>query len=1018
MASEGAINIEIVPVAGTSSENEEGEDTVDTVNSVEEERSQGSMLLPWNWPRHQMVTRATARLFSKTEPPAVKKHQRAKVRVLDKGTNVLTAAQPIVSSAVLHRATSPVGRMSSPNLTVQRQSMDGTIFPLIAATATTSSHAGPVMTVTTQRVPVKTAGKAEMERPPRELTRREKRKGGTDETSVTRPKGYDGTIVTTSGVDASPQLEWQDMDLPPEEPVVQAAQQSLVEEPVAQAESDSVVEEPGVFKDAPEDLSINMGKPERVREIVHTPLGRHYGYVLWDTLQDSPYSLGSDGESIFLNIYEWRDLAILMTKELNQELLSEKWRQLVQDNSTVKVNRQESVKAALDLELEFCRKEVENCVFKTHQAQALSKEAEDKLQNVKKLNQQLKVEKLKAEGEVKECAIDAQDEVRRYGLLEKHCEALTSRVHELVEMIEIEKAKLASLQGVGVSDTATMRKLEEAQDELARLKEIIAGQRSRVAELQGLLKAAQQPEVGRHTDAEWRGVMMVQKGEIRKLTAQVQSLQAELKAARDHSVHPSIIHPHRGASTPIKVVPQVSHVPQVEQAAVAPAVLEWMENLQQNVDQLGQAGLNNNYVMAEQIKALQKEKDKVKDPPVGGGQQEPLVPAEQKSTREELDATRHQEWVSGKRKHQGEPPAPYDGKEDWEVWLTRFEHRASLYLWCEEEMGLVLRQCLTGAASKILKDTGTEEGTFKEMCDAIKQRFNPPEQEQLSANDFNEVRRKAGEDIDLYCSRWKDLFQKSSPNHPLEIEGEASSQNIAKYIGSLGDSTLERELIVLGLKKFSEINSAIRIRANADTSINRRYPDTPGVTVVAPKKTGTVKLAMVQMPKGTNKNTVPCTEAWISALRNTTGWEDKSSEEKAEQHDRNVVELKKQLQSLTAKSINEHEAAGTDCPLTTLAAVDFGNMSKGRDDGPSGGRTRGPSRGGYRGSQGGYGRKNPEIECFRCGGIGHPAPKCWNAYHQRTHEPLVWQDQLPKATERAPTVPVTTAGATPTSQPN
>ena len=77
---------------------------------------------------------------------------------------------------------------------------------------------------------------------------------------------------------------------------------------------------------------------------------------------------------------------------------------------------------------------------------------------------------------------------------------------------------------------------------------------------------------------------------------------------------------------------------------------------------------------------------------------------------------------------------PYDGKEEWDLWLNKFEHRATLYRWCEEEMGLELRQSLTGAASKILKDAGVEEGTFREMCNAIKNRFDPPEQETLKAN--------------------------------------------------------------------------------------------------------------------------------------------------------------------------------------------------------------------------------------------------------------------------------------------
>jgi hypothetical protein len=82
------------------------------------------------------------------------------------------------------------------------------------------------------------------------------------------------------------------------------------------------------------------------------------------------------------------------------------------------------------------REQVQACVFQVNTAKSLSKE---RLQQVNALNQQLKQEKLVPEKDVSECAIDAQDEVRRYGLLEEHSEASTSRIHELVEAADLDR---------------------------------------------------------------------------------------------------------------------------------------------------------------------------------------------------------------------------------------------------------------------------------------------------------------------------------------------------------------------------------------------------------------------------------------------------------------------------------------------------------------------------------------------------------------------------------------------------
>ena len=86
-------------------------------------------------------------------------------------------------------------------------------------------------------------------------------------------------------------------------------------------------------------------------------------------------------------------------------------------------------------------------------------------------------------------------------------------------------------------------------------------------------------------------------------------------------------------------------------------------------------------------------------------------------TQAELDAMWQEEWVSGKRKHQGEPMRPYEGKEELDLWLKQFRQKSILYHWCEMEICLELKQALQGDACRVLKEVGVEDGTFKrDVC--------------------------------------------------------------------------------------------------------------------------------------------------------------------------------------------------------------------------------------------------------------------------------------------------------------
>jgi hypothetical protein len=360
-------------------------------------------------------------------------------------------------------------------------------------------------------------------------------------------------------------------------------------------------------------------------------------------------------------------------------------------------------------------------------------------------------------------------------------------------------------------------------------------------------------------------------------------------------------------------------------------------------------------------------------------------------TLEELDVTRTEEWQSGKRKHYGQPMRPFKGVEDWEVWLTQFKNRANLYNWCDEERALELQQALQGDACRILKETETEDGTFQEMCEAVGRRFNPPEKRSMCANELQDLKRAQGEDIDVYTSKWKDLYAKGNPKHPLEIGGEASGTTISQFIASLNDKQMETELLNLKLTNLEAIQGAARTRVSTATTIGKRYPGEPG------GKRGTVKLSAVAT--GTSKGSSgrgPKSGEGVQPLEE--GFEGKSAQERAETLDDLSEQLRRQLQSTQQRSVNEHSVAGTEPPAAVLAAVDIGpppprgGNGRGRGFSQSSGsqsRSRGP--GGSRGTI----TDQKDWVCTRCGGTGHGSSKCFNAYHLVTGAALIWKDLMP-----------------------
>jgi hypothetical protein len=319
----------------------DSEDTVETVGTVEvhESVTQSSWLQPWNWGKTSQVTRTLAKTVRSEPPKEVRKQYqtRSRVRALQQGTNVLTGAQPVVPPTVPMRATSPVGRVAlevpSPVKTggLESQEGGGTMFPNVTVrTPVSQGVQSPV-------VEVNVVGPC---LPPKEPTRRDQRLG--------LVKEGDSTMVEATNPPA--EMEWDDMG--------QAQDDEGQVAPDASSDSSTDEEGANQYRDAQEE--VRDGETHDLgNQSVEGSLGGYYGYALWKEQQPKLYTMAEDGETLFFNVYEWRDVAILMTKELHGELLSKKWRELVERGNAPKVLQSDIVNEAVEKELALVRPEVQ-----------------------------------------------------------------------------------------------------------------------------------------------------------------------------------------------------------------------------------------------------------------------------------------------------------------------------------------------------------------------------------------------------------------------------------------------------------------------------------------------------------------------------------------------------------------------------------------------------------------------------------------------------------------------------------
>ena len=86
-------------------------------------------------------------------------------------------------------------------------------------------------------------------------------------------------------------------------------------------------------------------------------------------------------------------------------------------------------------------------------------------------------------------------------------------------------------------------------------------------------------------------------------------------------------------------------------------------------------------------------------------------------------------------------PATYDGTGHWADYKAHFDACAEINGWTDREKGLYLAVSLRGQAQGVFGNLATKSGSYKELSNALQERFAPPNQTELYRVQLKERRQ-------------------------------------------------------------------------------------------------------------------------------------------------------------------------------------------------------------------------------------------------------------------------------------
>ena len=172
---------------------------------------------------------------------------------------------------------------------------------------------------------------------------------------------------------------------------------------------------------------------------------------------------------------------------------------------------------------------------------------------------------------------------------------------------------------------------------------------------------------------------------------------------------------------------------------------------------------------------------------------------------------------------------PYNGKEEWKVWINRFEAIADRRNWSEEVKLDSLLPKLQGQAgdfvfTQLSKDTLS---CYGELVKELNSRFRVVETEKTFASKFSQRVQKEGETAEEYAADLKRLYAKAYKNRDNRTKRE---DLVRRFLDGMRDNEARFEIELH--KEPDDIDEAVyhavnfvqtRRRSSTDTHDGKRF---------------------------------------------------------------------------------------------------------------------------------------------------------------------------------------------------
>ena len=149
-------------------------------------------------------------------------------------------------------------------------------------------------------------------------------------------------------------------------------------------------------------------------------------------------------------------------------------------------------------------------------------------------------------------------------------------------------------------------------------------------------------------------------------------------------------------------------------------------------------------------------------------------------------------------------PATYDGTVNWTDFKAHFDACAEINGWTDKEKGLYLAVSLRGQAQGVFGNLSSKSNDYKELSNALQERFAPPNQTELYRVQLKERKQKATESLsELGQDVWR-LTNLAYPTAPADLRETLAKE---KFIDALVSSDMR---LRIKQARPTSLNTAIR----------------------------------------------------------------------------------------------------------------------------------------------------------------------------------------------------------------